>query len=338
MAKIGVGMVGAGWMAGQHLDELVGREDVELRGIADPDPRRAADLAARCGAKAYASWGELLDAGGIEALWVCTPPAAHAEVVLPALERRIPVYLEKPVARSLADGRLIADAAARAGVVCAVGYQWHSLDLLASVRELLADRPVGLVLCRNLGPTEVRPWFLRRAAGGGNVLERASHHFDLVRLVAGEVDAVTVATSSVALGGRPAGEGDVEDALCVVLHLASGGMATVLVAWLRDGMPGSYGLEIAADGVMLTLDLDPVFELHGVADGVPVRRAAAEPALRASIGSFVAAVRAADPQMVACSPADALRTLAVAAAAESSLASGRTERVGEVDGDGPRDR
>ena len=48
--------------------------------------------------------------------------------------------------------------------------------------------------------------------------------------------------------------------------------------------------------------------------------------------------RAGDPRPVACSPADALRTLAVAAAAEVSLASGRTERVGEVAGDGPRAR
>jgi len=338
VVRTGIGMIGAGWMAGAHVEELSRRDDVEIRGIADVDAGAAERLAGRCGARLHDGWEELLDADGIDAVWVCTPPAAHAEVALAAFDRGIPVYLEKPIARSIADGRLIADAAERSGVVCAVGYQWHSLDLLAQVGELLAGRTVGLVLGRNLGPTQVRPWFVRRAAGGGNIFERASHHFDLVRLVAGEVEAVTVATSSVPLGGRPPGEGDIEDALCVVLHLGSGGMAIVVVAWLREGMPGSYGLELVADGASLTLDLDPDFVLHGVIDGAPLRRVAAAPALRTSIEAFLVAVRAGERDLVACSPADALRTLAVAAAAEAALASGVTELVGEVAGDGPRDR
>ncbi len=338
MATTGIGMIGAGWMAGQHVEELSRRDDVEVRGVADVDAEAAGSLAGRCGARVHDGWEELLDAGGIDAVWVCTPPAAHVDVALAAFDRGIPVYLEKPIARGLAEGRLIADAAVRSGAVCAVGYQWHSLDLLAQVGELLAGRTVGLVLGRNLGPTQVRPWFVSRAAGGGNIFERASHHFDLVRLLAGEVEAVTVATSSVPLGGRPPGEGDIEDALCVVLHLCSGAMATVVVAWLRHGMPGSYGIEIVADGVSLTLELDPGFVLHGVLDGTPVRRVAAAPALRASIESFLAAVRAGDPALVVCTPADALRTLAVAAAAEAALASGATELVGDVTGDGSRDR
>ena len=45
--------------------------------------------------------------------------------------RGLPLYLEKPVARSLADARAIVTAA-EAGVVCAVGYQWHAVDVLAT--------------------------------------------------------------------------------------------------------------------------------------------------------------------------------------------------------------
>lgn len=333
--ELRVAIVGAGWMAEQHAGELRRRDDVAVVGVADVDVGRAAALAGPGGTPVFGAWEEMLDAVEAEAVWVCTPPATHAEVACGAFDRGAAVYLEKPIARDLPDGRRIVAAADAAGVVCAVGYQWHALDLLPRVREALAGRPVGFVLGKNIGATKVRPWFVERAAGGGNVLERASHHIDLIRLLAGEVAAVQVGTSSVSLGGRPAGAGDVEDALTVVLHLESGAMATVLVVWLREGLPTAYGLEVAADGAYLRVDLDPDFSVDGVVDGGRVRFRAGAPALASSIDRFVSAVRSGDRTLVPCPPADALRTLAVARAAEAALASGGTAEVGEDDG-GPR--
>lgn len=325
-----IAIVGAGWMAEQHVDELRRRDDVDIVGVADVDADRARALAG--GGEAFASWEELLGAVTADALWVCTPPATHADIACGAFDRGMAVYLEKPIARDVADGRRIAAAAEATGAVCAVGYQWHAVELLPRVREALTGRPVGFVLGKNIGATKVRPWFVQQEQGGGNILERASHHIDLVRLLAGEVDAVQVGTSSVPLGGRPRETGDIEDALTVVLHLRSGGMATILVVWLREGLPTSYGLEIAADGAYLRLDLDPTFTLDGVVDGAPIHAVAGAPALRSSIDRFLAAARAGDPSLVPCTPADALRTLAVARAAEAALASGGTVLVGEDDG------
>ncbi len=330
-----VGVVGAGWMAGQHVAELQARDDVEVRGVVDLDLDRADGLAASCGATGFASWEEMFERSPLDAVWACTPPSAHLEVARAAFARGLHVYLEKPIARTMADGRGVVEAAAEAGVVCAVGYQWHALDLVADVREALTGRRVGFVLGRNIGATKVRPWFVDRAEGGGNVLERASHHIDLVRSLAGEVASVQVGTSSVSLGGRPPEAGDVEDALTVVLGLESGAMATILVVWLAEGLPSSYGVDLAADRAWLHLDLDPDFTLRGVVAGSPVRRQASSPALRSSIQRFVAAVRKGDPGLVACRPDDALRTLEVALAAEKALVTGMTVRVGE-DRDGPR--
>ncbi|MHB1931243.1 MAG: Gfo/Idh/MocA family protein, partial [Acidimicrobiales bacterium] len=296
-----------------------------------------AALAARCSGRPFGTVGEMVDTAGLDGVWVCTPPSTHADLACGLMERGLPVYLEKPIARTLPEGRRIAAAAEATGAVCAVGYQWHALELVPAVRDVLGERTVGFVLGKNIGATRSRPWFVDRAAGGGNVLERASHHIDLIRGIAGEVESVQVGTSGVSLGGRPLGSGDVEDALTVVLHVASGAMATVLVVWLREGLPTAYGLEIAADGAYLDLDLDPAFTLGGVVDGAAVHREEARPALRSSIDRFLTAARARDPELVPCSPADALRTLAVARAAETALASGRTVPVGEDDG-GPGSR
>lgn len=331
VARLGVGIIGAGWMAEQHVIELLRRDDVEIQGVSDLDRGRAAALASSCGARPFAERAEMVEAIRPDALWVCTPPSSHADVVADAFAHGIPVYLEKPIARTLADGRLIAAAAADSGVVCAVGYQWHALDLLPRVHEALQGRPIGFILGKNIGATKARPWFVDRAIGGGNVLERASHHIDLIRLLAGKVASVQVGTSSVSLGGRPLETGDVEDALSVVLHLESGALATVLVVWLGEGLPTSYGLEIAADGAFLRIDLDPDFVLDGTVAGSHIHHEASSPALRSSIDRFLAAARAGDQSLVACQPADALRTLAVAQAAEAALASGETVPVPVAD-------
>ncbi|MDA8286125.1 MAG: Gfo/Idh/MocA family oxidoreductase [Actinomycetota bacterium] len=328
MRATGVAVVGAGWMAGQHLKELARRDDVEIRGVCDVDRARAEAAAAPHGARAFDHWAGMLDAVQPDAVWVCTPPATHVEVALGALDRGLPVYLEKPIARHVPDGEAIVAGAARAGVVCAVGYQWHASDLLAPLLATLDGRRIGFVLGKNIGGTLSRPWFVDQAVGGGNVLERASHHIDLVRALAGEVAAVQASASAVSLGGRPPATGDIEDALTVVLHLESGATATVLVVWLRDELPTAYGLEVAADGAYLHLDLDPAFTLHGVAGGHEVRVQSTSPPLRSSIDRFLAAVRADDPASVPCTPSDALRTLAVARAVEAALVAGTTVAVG----------
>src|SRR5581483_5243012 len=112
---------------------------------------------------------------------------------------------EKPIARTLEDARTIVDTAERTGVVCAIGYQWHALELLDDVRRELGGQRLALLAGRSIGPTHSRPWFLDRGQGGGNVLERGSHHIDLQRAVAGEIVSVQAAPSAV-LVGQGAGE------------------------------------------------------------------------------------------------------------------------------------
>jgi len=211
--------------------------------------------------------------------------------------------------------------------VCAVGYQWHAIEILDHLRAALAGHAIGCLTGQSIGGTESRPWFLSRAAGGGNLLERGSHHIDLARAVAGEVVAVQAAASSVRLAPRPGDAGDIDDAVTLLLHFASGAIGTIVVAWTADTVPGSYWLEVIADGAAVRLDLQSRGSLSGTAGGRPVSATGHALPFDRSIDRFVAAARAADPGIVFCTPADALRTLAVAAAAEQALTSGRRVTV-----------
>jgi myo-inositol 2-dehydrogenase / D-chiro-inositol 1-dehydrogenase len=325
---IRVGMIGAGWIAQEHRRVLGSLAEAELVAICDLDRERADALAEGTGARTYQDWRDLLDREDLGALIVCVPPAAHREPAVAALGHGLPVYLEKPIARTSDDAAEIVAAAERSGTVCAVGYQWHALDLLDELPGLLAGQQIGLLVGTSIGPTQSRPWFVDMRAGGGNLLERGSHHLDLARTVAGEVVSVQAAAGRIRLA-RSAGEaGDIDDALTMLLELASGALATVVVAWTKPGQPGSYGLDIIASDATLRMDLDPDFTLTGVSNGQQVTRRSASPPLERSWRRFLRAVSEHDPAVVVCTPPDAAATLAVAIAAERALETSRAVPVG----------
>lgn len=325
-----VGIVGAGWIGAQHYQTLASLEGAEVVAVCDVDRGRAEALTSGTGARVYVDWREMLDREDLSALVVATPPMAHREPAVTALTRGLPLYLEKPIARTLEDAAVIAEVAERSGTVCAIGYQWHALDLLDDLRQLVDDQQIGLLVGTSIGPTQSRPWFLDRRAGGGNLLERGSHHLDLARVIGGDVASVQAAGSTVRLARSAGGGGDIDDALTIVLTMASGAIATIVVAWTRPGQPGSYGVDIVASESTLRLSLDPEFTLTGLARGVPVDRRAASSPWERSMRLFLDAARDSDPGAVACTPPDAAATLAVAIAAERALETAQAVTVGTV--------
>src|SRR5215472_749148 len=134
------GVLGAGWIGQRHAEALARRGDVVVTAVCDLDTGRAARVAELAGgARVFADWREMLDGADLDALWICTPPRAHAAPAVAALDRGLPLYLEKPIARSGQDAARIVGAAARGNAVCAIGYQWRAVDVLADLRGALGE-------------------------------------------------------------------------------------------------------------------------------------------------------------------------------------------------------
>jgi predicted dehydrogenase len=323
--RVRIGIIGAGWIAAEHVANLARLDDAEVVAVCDVDEARARKLAGD--AATYTDWRKLVASEKPDALVVCVPPLAHREVAVPALEQGIHVYLEKPVARGLADARAIVDAAARSKAVCAVGYQWRAVEVLDDLREALNGQEIGLLIGISVGPTKSRPWFLDRAQGGGNLLERASHTIDLERAVGGEVATVKASASKVLLAQSQGERGDIDDAAVLILHFASGGLGAIQVAWTRDGLPGTYSLDVLGSSSALHLELDPDFALRGKSRGQEIQATSRQHPLARSMARFVAAAREGDKQGVFSTPADAAGSLAVAVACEEALTSGGTVTV-----------
>jgi myo-inositol 2-dehydrogenase / D-chiro-inositol 1-dehydrogenase len=315
-----VGLVGGGFIAGRHAGSLAAIQGVQVAAVADPLPARAEALAARAGARAYSDHRWMLDAEALDAVYVCVPPFAHGPPELAALERGLPLFVEKPIAIDTATAETVAAEVARRGVVTATGYHWRYLDTVERAAELLAADPCRLLLGWWLDKAAGPDWWLREAGSGGQLVEQTTHLFDLARLLVGEVVRVH------AEGGRfprrsDLRAGDVLDVSTATLRFASGAVGSISSSCLlRRGH--RVGLELICEGLALGLT-----ETELVVDDGRSRQvlAAGRDPLAAEDRDFVAAVRG-EPAAVRAPYAEALRTHRLTLAAARAAGAGLIQR------------
>jgi predicted dehydrogenase len=123
-----------------HLHYLAAdRANFEIAAIAEPSPTVRKALGARYGIPSlHADHRALVDAGGIDAVVICSPAASHTTAVLEALDAALHVFVEKPMCITLADADAIVSARDRAGRVVQVGTM-KRFD--PAYERLLADLP-----------------------------------------------------------------------------------------------------------------------------------------------------------------------------------------------------
>jgi len=167
-----VAIIGAGWIAAEHA-ATIGRLEVSTSWASATSTRIArASSRVLLTSHRLARVARARDArrrSSSAHRHTCTRRAA-----VEALDRGIHVYLEKPNRARLEDARR-SSTRLRERRRGAVGYQWRAVEVLDALREALDGQELGLMIGIGTGPTKSRPWFLNRAEGGGNLLERASH-------------------------------------------------------------------------------------------------------------------------------------------------------------------
>jgi len=306
---IRIAAIGAGWIMPYHLDALDRLGRTRLVGIASARIERARALAEPRGAPADDDVARLLDEQRPDAVVVAVPPSAAVAVVGGLVERGIPFLTEKPLAATDAEGPArLAAAIAERGLVAAVGYHFRGLDALAEVRERLAGRRVHLVTARWLCGTPAAAWWRREAGGGGQVVEQATHLYDLARLLVGEATVVGAASTRED-PAVPAGA-DVVDATAAVLRFDGGAIGSF--ANTRRIESAIVELEIAATDLLVTIrrvgdtpgGCEVVIEDEAGRRTVPPGRDPYE----VQDEAFLDAVVAGAPDRVLSTYADALRT------------------------------
>jgi len=252
MAATRVGIIGAGWIAGVHLRVLSGFDDVQVVGIASRNPDSAGRLAESAGARVYPDYRSMLDAAALDAVFVCLPPYAAVEPALAVVDRGIALFAEKPLGLDEEWPARIAKAIHGKGVVSCVGYQWRYLEVVDRARELLESHPPQLVVGSWLGETPGAEWWIRKDKSGGQILEQATHIFDLARYLAGEMEPTAAAGRRVPRPAYP--NSDILDVTETSVRFASGAIGSFSTTSLLAG-PHRVELDMVSDGLALTLEV-----------------------------------------------------------------------------------
>jgi len=228
---IGVGLIGCGFVTrDRHLPALKRVPQLRVVAVADSDPVAARDVAERWRVeRCYTDAQQLLADAAVEAVAICVPAASHVELALAALQAGKHVLVEKPLALSLGDAdRLIEQAQSASGrVLMGFNLRWH--PLIRQARKALKEGRVGPVVHIRttfsdplFTQNKVPPWRVERRLGGGALLDKAVHHFDLWRfLLDDEVEEVF------ALSCSKHGE---DDTVTVSAKTSGGVLATALAA------------------------------------------------------------------------------------------------------------
>jgi myo-inositol 2-dehydrogenase/D-chiro-inositol 1-dehydrogenase len=338
MTPIRVGLVGCGGVgATVHLELLRRMPAVTLVAVADMDPNGRL-VAERAGVSVTAETSSLLSRSDIDAFVIAVPPLAHAAVATAALDHGRHVYLEKPLAASLADGQAILDAwrqPARPARVGMIGFNYRFNPLVRKARQLIADgaigRPVAARTVFSIVKRAVPAWRYSAEQGGGPLLELASHHVDLIAYLL-KTRVVEVAAD------RPMPEAEAT----VAMRLTMEGGLVVHSTFSVDGIDEDR-IEVTGERGTLTVDRyhgwhvqvtgprpapwgNRLRKTMGALVGSPhllrkLRSPFREPSYGFALHHFLDAVRgshSASPDL-----ADGYRALKVVVAATESLARGR---------------
>ncbi len=138
MSPLRVGVVGVGHLGQHHARLYASLPGVTLTGIADTAPGRAAEVAGRHGAPAFDDYRALF--GKIDAASIAVPTIAHFDVAKAFLERKIPVLVEKPLAKSVDEAEELVRIARRSGAALAVGHVERFNPAVVAAQKMI-ERP-----------------------------------------------------------------------------------------------------------------------------------------------------------------------------------------------------
>jgi len=183
----------------------------------------------------------------VDVVDICSPNHVHAEQGIAAAEAGKHIFVEKPMAMSLADCRALRDAVATAGVKSIVGFVLRWNPLFTVIKQQLADDAVGELLFaevdywHGIGPGFRKQWhwFSRKETAGSTSLLAGCHALDALRYLTGE-EVVEVSAYS----NNKKGHFEYDANYVAVMKLASGTIAKSSTL-LDCEMPYAFNIDLA---------------------------------------------------------------------------------------------
>lgn len=291
-------VIGVGSMGRNHARVDWELPDVQLVGVSDLNETVARGIAERYSTKPYSDYRKMLDEQRPDWVTIAVPTSSHKEVAMEVIQRGIHLLIEKPIAFSVEEARMMIDAARQANVLLMVGHIERFNPAVIALKKHLANNELGHVFqidARRQGPLP------QRVNDVGVVVDLAVHDLDIMRYVTqAEIIRVYAETENGIHSPK-------EDILSGVVRLSNGTIGTLLINWVTPtkireffatGEGGMYKVDYLTQDLSfyenakaIGSEWDTMRVLRGVSEGKMIRYCIEkkEP-LKAEHEAFMAAV------------------------------------------------
>jgi scyllo-inositol 2-dehydrogenase (NAD+) len=189
-AKLRIGLIGAGRVAQVHAHTLTRRlPGAEVVAVVDPAPIPRQNLAQQYTIPMqFDHLEEALEKERFEAVVITTPTPSHASLAVMAANQGMHVFLEKPMALTLAECEAIIEACRRNGVLLQVGFMRRFDPEFTAAAERIQSGEIGqpmMIKSLTHGPGLPPPWARDLRTSNGMLAEVNSHDWDTVRWLMG---------------------------------------------------------------------------------------------------------------------------------------------------------
>jgi predicted dehydrogenase len=285
MRRIGVGVIGFGWLGQAHsrslalIPMLFAQRSYEPRLVACSDamPQRVEEAVHSFGFdRGSVDWRAVVEDPDVEVVFIAAPNMLHGEVVAAVAGAGKAVFCEKPVGGTPEHVLRAAQAARSAGVISGVGFNYRWAPLVQYTRELIASGELGTITnyrgrffsMYGADPLGVNSWrFQLDEAGYGVTSDLLSHAVDLAHMLIGPITRVT-GTVETFIRERPApvsgashyGRGTAQDPLTPVTNEDYAGM----LVEFTDGTRGTF----EASRTTLGPESEMAFDAYGTQGAV----------------------------------------------------------------------
>lgn len=254
-------VIGAGPIGRLHAQGLASSRLARVAAVVDPDLSRTQVIAQQYGAHACISLQQALAQVSLDAVTIATPDNLHVELTLQALDSGLHVFCEKPLATSVSEAARMVARAHQVGRQLAVDYNRRYGFAYLRAKQICDSGVIGDVTGVTIQVVDRPPTTPSIRPATFMLTSLLTHHFDLLRWFAGEVESVS------AQFGATDGDSLIRN-LTMQLQFRSGALA-ILGSSYREGqsrtweqmqIAGSRGqvtvVDVSREVVVRTLDAD----------------------------------------------------------------------------------
>jgi predicted dehydrogenase len=249
--KLRVGALGMGWWSDVLADAIKRSDKIEIVSCFTRSPDKRKAFADKYGCKAVDSYEAMLKDDSIDAIINTTPNNVHLETTRQAAEAGKHVFLDKPIANTVADGAAMSEICKWAGVVLALGHQRRRENHFRWIKEEIDAGRFGKLVqaeCNisrdRLGKIDLSSWrYTAEGMPGGCMLQIGIHYVDVLEMLMGPVKQVSARVAQLVLPG------DNPDVANMILEHENGAISNLTASYASASeyyMMNIYGKEASA--------------------------------------------------------------------------------------------